>query len=61
MIESKLNIETISFSIYNIKEFVKKLFYILFRRLVSTTFIAENARSVIAIETRKVNTNLAIL
>ena len=61
MIESKLDIETISFSMYNIKESVKKSFSILFCRLVLKTFIAENARFVVAVETRKVSTSLTIL
>ena len=50
MIESKLNVEAISFSNYNTKEFVKKSFSILFQRLVLTTFITENARSVVVVD-----------
>ena len=60
-IESKLNVEAISFSTYNIKESVKKLFSILFQRLVLTTFIAENAYFVVAVETGRVSTSLTIL
>ena len=61
MIESKLNVEAISFSMYNIKEFVKKSFSILFQVLVLTTFVAENARSVVAVETGRVSTSITIL
>ena len=61
MIESKLNVEAISLSMYNIKESIKKLFYILFRRLVLTTFIAENVRSIVAVETGRLSTSLTIL
>jgi hypothetical protein len=55
MIESVLNIVAISFSIYNIKESVKNLSLILLQNLVLTIFLAENARSVIAVETGKVS------
>ena len=61
MIESKLNVEAISLSMYNIKESIKKLFYILFRRLVLTTFIAENVCSIVAVETGRLSTSLTIL
>ena len=61
MIKSKLNVETIFFSMYNIKESIKKIFSILFRKLVLTNFIAENARSIVAIETGRVSKNFTIL
>ena len=60
-IEFKLNVEVISFSMYNIKESVKKSFSILFQRLVLITFITENARFVVVVETGRVSTSLTIL
>ena len=61
MIESKLNVEIISFSMYNIKESIKKSFFILFQRLFLTTFIVENVRSVVVVETGRISTSLTIL
>ena len=61
LIKSKLKVEAISFSMYNIKESVKKSFSILLQKLVLTTFITENAYSVVAVETGRVSTSLTIL
>ena len=61
MIEFKLNVEVISFSMYNIKESVKKSFSILFQMSILTTFIAENARFIVVVETGRVSTSLTIL
>jgi hypothetical protein len=57
MIESLLNVAATSLSMYTIRESVKNSSSILLRSLVLTIFIAENARSVVAVETGRVSTS----
>jgi len=57
MIESMLIVATTSLSMYTIEESVKNSSSILLRSLVLTIFMAENARSVVAVETGRVSTS----
>jgi hypothetical protein len=57
MIESMLIVAATSLSMYIIRKFVRNLSSILLRSLVLTKFMAENVHSVVAVETRRVNTN----
>jgi hypothetical protein len=56
MIESMLIVATTSLSMYTIRESVRNSSSILLQSLVLTIFMAENARSVITVETGRVST-----
>ena len=61
MIESVLIVAAMSLSMNNIIAFVKNSSSILLRMSVLMTFIAENAHSVVAVETGRVSTSLTTL
>ncbi len=60
IIKSVLNV-AISFSMYKIKESVKKSFSTLLQSLVLTIFMVENVCFVVVVETRRVSTNISSL
>jgi hypothetical protein len=58
MINYVLNFAVFSFSMYKIKEFMRKSFFILLESLDLTLFLIENARYVVSVETKRVNTSI---
>ena len=57
MINYVLNFAVFSFSMYKIKEFIRKSFFILLESLDLTLFLTENAHHIVAVETKRVNTS----
>jgi hypothetical protein len=52
-----LIVASTSLSMYTIKKLVKNPSSILLQNLILTIFMAENTRSVVAVETRRISTN----
>ncbi len=61
MIDYMLNVATSFFSLYKIKEFVKKLFFILLRSLVLIIFIIKNTYFVNVVETESLNRSTIVV
>ena len=61
MIDFVPNFAAISFSIYKIIESIRKSSSILLQSIFLTIFMAENARSLVAVETRRVSTSVITL
>ena len=53
MINYVLNFVVFSFSMYKIKEFIIKSFFILLESLDLTLFLIENASYIVAVETKE--------